>query len=318
MRQKLNALCRLAHNVADGQFGIVRSDGEVRQGQPGSGSDCRQHDMGSRFVERRWKNANGLTLTEVLVVVAVAAMLLTLLLPAVQAARTSSRAAQCRNHLKQIGLALTNFHSARTSFPPGSELLNQTEHAWSSYILPFLEYGSLSDRIDYRQAWDAGGNATVAAEELAIYSCPDALALFPGKQDYGGVMGTSLLPLGPGAGPRDAFGCGVLILTNPEQSRPVRSSTITDGLSTTLAVGEAVDRIDDEAARWACGRNCFAQNEPWINIDQGDSLHSHHSNGAHGLFADGHVKLLTEDIQRSVLGALCTRNAGDDTAGAAN
>lgn len=267
---------------------------------------------------RQTIDRSGFTLTELLVVIGIISLLVALLLPAVQAARVASRATQCRNNLKQIGLALASFHTARKSFPPGSELLYHTEHAWSSYILPFLEYDSLARQIDYSQPWNSGRNAQIAERDLPIYSCPDALALFTGKQDYGGIMGTSLLSLKAGAGPRDAFGCGVLILTNPDQPRPVRSASITDGLSTTLAVGEAVDREDDEAARWACGRNCFAQNEAWINVDQGDSLHSHHANGAHGLFADGHVKLLTDDIQSDLLGALCTRNAADDSAGAAN
>lgn len=269
-------------------------------------------------MRKRLNQRVGFTLTELLVVIGIMSLLLTLLLPAVQAARAASRASQCRNNLKQIGLALASFHAARRQFPPGSELFHRTEHAWSSYILPYLEYEAVARQIDYAQPWNSGRNARVAERELPLYSCPDALALFTGKQDYGGVIGTSLLPLRVGGGPRDAFGCGVLILTNPNQPRPVRSASITDGLSTTLAVGEAVDREDDETARWACGRNCFAQNEAWINVDQGDSLHSHHANGAHGLFADGHVKLLTDDIQREVLGALCTRNGADDSAGAAN
>lgn len=260
---------------------------------------------------------SGFSLTELLVVIGIVSLLLAIFLPAVQATRAAARASQCRNNLKQIGLALAHFHAARRTFPPGSELLYHTEHAWSSYLLPFLEYNSLARQINYTQPWNAGTNAALSDYEIPTYSCPDALALFAGKQDYGGIMGTSLLSLRTGVGPRDAFGCGVLILTNPAQPRPVRIASITDGLSQTLAVGESVDREDDEAARWACGRNCFAQNESWINADQGDSLHSHHANGAHGLFADGHVKLLTDDIQANVLGALCTRNAADDSASAA-
>jgi prepilin-type N-terminal cleavage/methylation domain-containing protein len=255
---------------------------------------------------------HGFSMVELLVVMGITAILVALLLPAIQAARASARASSCRNNLKQMGLALTNFHTTHGHFPPGSDLLSGTEHAWSSFLLPYLELSNIASQIDFRKPWNAaGGNAETANQDLPIYSCPDALAIFLGKQDYGGVIGTSLLELKIGTGPQDSFGCGTLILTSTEQPQPVRASNITDGLSTTLCVGEAVDRLDDEASRWACGRNCFAQNEKWINTDQGDSLHSHHAAGAHGLFADGHVKLLTEDIETAVLGAICTRNGAD-------
>jgi len=254
----------------------------------------------------------GLTLVELLVVFGIVTLLMVLLFPAVQSARASARATSCRNNLKQMGLGLANYHSARGHFPPGSDLLAGTEFAWSAHLLPYLEYSSISEQIDFGLPWNAVGENAIAADmNLPIYSCPNALALFNGKQDYGGIIGTSLLSLNLGFGPFDAFGTGTLIITHPDQPQPVKSSSILDGLSNTLCVGESVDRLDDEAARWACGKNCFAQNEKWINVEQSDSLHSHHLQGAHGLFADGHVKLLTEDIQTEVLGALCTRNAGD-------
>ena len=89
------------------------------------------------------------------------------------------------------------------------------------------------------------------------------------------------------------------------------------GWSSTLCVGESVDRQDAQANRWACGRNCFAQNDQWVNMDELGSLHSTHPSGAHGLFADGHVVLLTDQIAPGVLGALCTRNGGELDASAA-
>jgi prepilin-type N-terminal cleavage/methylation domain-containing protein/prepilin-type processing-associated H-X9-DG protein len=263
-----------------------------------------------RSITKRY--CRGFTLAELLVVMGIVGVLSALLLPAIQAARESARAAQCTNQLKNIGIALANFHSARRSFPMGGSSLTGTEHAWSSYILPFLEEDELAHQIDYKHAWNApGANLAAANHDLPIYTCPSALLFYPGKQDYGGIVGTSLLPLEIGSGPTEAFGCGVLIQTSPSQPSGVRTATITDGLSVTLTVGECVDRDDDQAGRWACGRNCFIQNDHFVNMTEADSIHSRHPGGAHGLFADAHVQLLNDEMASHVLGALCTRNGGE-------
>ena len=93
----------------------------------------------------------GFTLVELLVVIAIIGTLVGLLLPAVQAARESARATQCRNNMKQIGLALQNFHDARQSFPYGAKIpinMGQGNWNWRVDVLPFMEetalYRSLS------------------------------------------------------------------------------------------------------------------------------------------------------------------------------
>jgi prepilin-type processing-associated H-X9-DG protein len=254
----------------------------------------------------------GFSVIELAVVIGIAGLLLAMLIPAVQAARESARGSHCANNLRNIGVALANFHAVRRSFPAGSEALAGTEQAWSSRLLPFIECDILAAHIDYTQPWNAPGpNLTAANQNLSIYVCPSGLTTYSGKQDYGGIQGTSLLPLTAGVGPTQAFGCGILIVTSSQQPSPVTAAKITDGLSVTLIVGESVDRQDESASRWACGRNCFAQNDQWVNMDELGSLHSNHPGGAQGLFADGHVVLLTEQIAPTVLGALCTRNGGE-------
>jgi prepilin-type N-terminal cleavage/methylation domain-containing protein len=255
---------------------------------------------------------HGFTLLELLVVIGMIGLLLALLLPAVQAAREAARGAQCGNNLKNIGLALANYHAARRSFPAGSEALAGTQQAWSSRLLPFIDCDALASQIDYTRAWNAAGsNLAAANQELPVYICPSSLTLYAGKSDYGGIQGTALLPLVAGVGPTQAFGCGVLIATSQQQPSPVNAAGITDGLSVTLCVGESADRQSGTSSVWACGLNCFSQNDPWVNMDDLGSLHSEHPSGAFGLFADGHVVLLTDQIDPTVLGAACTRNGGE-------
>ena len=90
----------------------------------------------------------GFTLVELLVVIAIIGMLVALLLPAVQAAREAARRAKCQSNLKNIALALQNYHSARNRFPKGFVAQPETVEAWawSVYILPYLEEQAIYDR----------------------------------------------------------------------------------------------------------------------------------------------------------------------------
>jgi prepilin-type N-terminal cleavage/methylation domain-containing protein/prepilin-type processing-associated H-X9-DG protein len=111
------------------------------------------------------------TLIELLVVIAIIGVLVSLLLPAVQAAREAARRAQCTNNLKQVGLAMHNYHDTIGSLPPGtSGCCNGT---WQATILPYLEQGAIFnaynyDRPRYSDAW----NTTVTYSFIATLLCP--------------------------------------------------------------------------------------------------------------------------------------------------
>jgi len=127
------------------------------------------------FAQRR-PNA-GFTLVELLVVIAIIGLLVALLLPAVQAAREAARRMSCSNHLKQIGLALHNYHDTHKNFPPSATLPAGVVpfDSWSVHarLLPFLEQSSLEDIIDWKL--DYRSQPTVTKSRVSAYLCPSEI-----------------------------------------------------------------------------------------------------------------------------------------------
>lgn len=134
----------------------------------------------------------GFTLIELLVVIAVIAILVSLLLPAVQQAREAARRSQCKNNLKQMGLALHNYESTHRVFPPScivNPYIDGTAHgipfgdsirvgpsgfAWGTLLLPFLDQAPLYHRFDLNDACWSTSNAVPAGTKVSVFLCPSA------------------------------------------------------------------------------------------------------------------------------------------------
>jgi len=207
------------------------------------------------------KVRRGFTLVELLVVIAIIGVLVALLLPAIQAAREAARRSQCVNNLKQQGLALQNFHSARQTFPKvvnirGTEFLDCA----NVLLLPYLEQGTMN--YDFDGEWDDQRPEVIAAP-LAVFDCPSSAGENP--IDVPGLVSAASLNVGQTFGTTDyafckgVFGGWCIIFPatpgSPEPARPgniafqeaglfnpnraISVGKITDGSSNTIAIGEA-------------------------------------------------------------------------------
>jgi prepilin-type N-terminal cleavage/methylation domain-containing protein/prepilin-type processing-associated H-X9-DG protein len=280
----------------------------------------------------------GFTLVELLVVIAIIGIMIALLLPAVQAAREAARRLQCANNLRQMGIALHNYHDTRRTFPSGMSWPNRM--FWSGQLLPFIEQQALHERINPGAPWHLPPNAPMLAVYLSVYRCPVSAA--PRDLNAAGIVkrvpcdynactsGLIARESGPAplAGRSDADG---LFFVNSGLGMP----EVLDGTSYTVAIGEVLfsyephgadhfglqqyldhwyigtpegygNEISESMSSTACPLNAWR--DPSLFVDEKElSFGSRHPGGAQVLFADGHSNFIFETIDRQVWSALGTR-----------
>jgi len=261
------------------------------------------------------------TLVELLVVIAIIGILVALLLPAIQAAREAARRAQCKNNLRQIGIALHNHLDARKAFPVGCTSclsIPKRQLSWSMFLLPYLEEARTFALLDQSQAYNSDVNRQAASTILPVYLCPSTSTM-PDRDgfttgdvnrngmwdkgddlaytDYGGMFGWG--------DPAYPYMNGIMIY-----DQQIRAARVVDGLSHTIAVAEDTGRGPKRNSSWIDGQNAFDQTNR-VNLTQNNEMWSDHPGGVHVALCDGSVQFLGEETDLAVLAALCTRSGGE-------
>ena len=283
----------------------------------------------------------GFTLIELLVVIAIIAVLVGLLLPAVQKVREAAARIKCQNNLKQVALALLHHENAYGYFPEGYRFTTPTR-SFVPPLLPFIEQANI--RYDKDKDWDHPVNQVWAQVQIPLLYCPSA----PGNYDRvdAGVAfrpAVSDYTVYHGVNPGYCLLVGWPLYNPPAENgimtpRPCRMIEITDGTSQTLLVVENGGRPE----LWRMGRRVTGVGSPsaggWadpnveIALDGSDTLlttlgqglgpcvmnctndnemYSFHPGGANIAFGDGSVKFIRETIKNTTFAALVTKAAGD-------
>jgi prepilin-type N-terminal cleavage/methylation domain-containing protein len=271
------------------------------------------------------KRRTAFTLIELLVVIAIIAILISLLVPAVQKVRAAAARTQCMNNLKQIGLACHSFHDANKRLPSGATGTTNNL-GYTVYILPYIDQGPLFQLFNVAVGNNAAPNNVAAITQTVppVYQCPSCKVV--DTETTNAPTGKTLHYFG-NMGP---------IGTNPTSGVAYKSTTttqggyssqgvlgrntkyklvdITDGTSNTIMVGELAwndascyriwTRGADDNAIFAAKNVVAAPNStPYNGSSNFNSVSfgSEHGGGFHALLADGTVRFVTDSVNMNIL-----------------
>jgi prepilin-type N-terminal cleavage/methylation domain-containing protein len=295
----------------------------------------------------RW-NRPGFTLVELLVVIAIIGILVSLLLPAVQAAREAVRRASCQNNLRQLGIALHNYHDVLQELPP-SRLASPLNN-WMALTLPFIEQKNVQDVYRFDKDWSAVENQPAVMTKIKILICPSASGgperrdqfasgRFAAVSDYATPAGTTSLVYSANGLPEPGDLRGII-----NGTEGIRMAQILDGTAQTILVIEDGGRPTHwlkgkqgpPTSNNSCGNadvsggrvtgsgwadpagdlplHSFADSGlacpgPCVmNCTNNNEPYSFHPSGMNVIFADGGTRFIKETISIPVFAGYITRS----------
>jgi len=283
---------------------------------------------------RRTTSSRAFTLVELLVVIAIIGILVALLLPAIQAARDAARRMQCSNHLRQLGLALQNYHDTLGRFPPGFMAVNKSGTvsggwAWGVFLMPFIEQSPLQAELSptkYTLAEVITDPALLPMLQmrLSVFSCPSS-PMQPLREFQGGGQLVATANYTCCRGYFDYS--GTTHLTKPNNGvlfaqSGLQMQDVVDGTSNTLALGERTVLAAHQAdpSKWpswcgpgGLGIGSTVSSSVAERLNHPTNMHSfssHHAGGAQFCFVDGSVHFIADSID-SRTGGLSPGNSSN-------
>jgi prepilin-type N-terminal cleavage/methylation domain-containing protein/prepilin-type processing-associated H-X9-DG protein len=286
------------------------------------------------------KTTQGFTLIELLVVMAIIAVLIGLLLPAVQRVREAASRTQCQNNLKQLGLGLHNYHDTWRHFPSAYRAAGlNSGPGWGTFILPYLEQEALAQQVPKGSPFWGGSQAVSTASDggqtpLSVFRCPSDAG--PSHDaDQGGFAVSNY---------RATCGTLITVVYTAEsdlggvmyQNSRVRIKDVIDGTSNTTMVGEGKYGVPRHVstgnavstALW-CGMSGTHHvpgigtyiwidnvmwptggNPAWSRDYVDEAFNSSHTDMVHFLFADGSVRGFSRQIDPTLRAQMGVRNDG--------
>jgi len=294
------------------------------------------------------KQRRGFTLIELLVVIAIIAILIALLVPAVQKVREAAARLQCQNHLKQMALALHGYHDNNKILPPGVEdtIVNTTAPknymSFNVYILPFIDQTALHSKFNMTAAYSSAANLNLGLNLPPPYQCPSSVQKHTQYGSGEWAVGNTAITF-----TTHYYGVNGPLGNNPKSGLPyrfvttnqgdiatqgmlglgskVKLSLVTDGTSNTLMLGEMSWNLANYYRIWhrgtfsdgqlrdtTCCRNVInsMNSTPYngSNNANSTSFGSEHRGGANFAFGDGTIRFMSANITLGTYVSLASYN----------